>query len=165
MNGAKIYDAIKAIASGMPAGSPFELNEPDMEALRSLQPAELEARGVLPEAAKGICTALRNRDAGPLGDQLGLRLTAGQDAPQLNRRIAERGDELYQKTVRPQVEEGNRGKCLALDIGSGDYSIGKTALEAATAVLARRPYAVNWLVRIGYPALRKFGPRFKRARA
>lgn len=33
--------------------------------------------------------------------------------------FARRGDEIYESVVRPQVEAGNRGKIVAIDIETG----------------------------------------------
>ena len=35
--------------------------------------------------------------------------------------LARIGDEIYENKVRPIVEEGNKGKIVAIDIESGDY--------------------------------------------
>ncbi len=34
-----------------------------------------------------------------------------------------RGDEIYQQKVRPLVEEGNRGKIVAIDIDTGEFEL------------------------------------------
>ncbi len=71
--------------------------------------------------------------------------------------IAERGDAIYQRAIRAQVEKDNRGKVLAIDVTSGDYAMGKNALEAADLLREKRPESVVWLMRIGYRALHQIG--------
>ena len=36
---------------------------------------------------------------------------------------ARRGDDIYERSVRPQVEAGNRGKIVAIDIDSGAFEV------------------------------------------
>lgn len=70
---------------------------------------------------------------------------------------ARRGDEIYERQVRAQVEAGNRGKVVAIDIETGAYSVGETALAAAKPLLVQRPEAEIWFVRIGHRALHRIG--------
>jgi len=72
---------------------------------------------------------------------------------------ARRGTEIYNRQVRAQVELGNNGRIVAIDVDSGDYEVSDDGLEAAGQLLARRPAAQIWCVRIGYPAVHRFGPR------
>jgi hypothetical protein len=70
-----------------------------------------------------------------------------------------RGTEIYEQQVRPQVEAGNRGKIVAIDVDSEDFEVAEDSLTAANRLLARRPGGQVWCVRIGYPAVHRFGPR------
>jgi len=72
--------------------------------------------------------------------------------------FAQRGDHLYQQ-LRPQIESGNRGKIVAIDIETGAFEIAEETLTAADRLLARYPEAQIWFVRIGYRAVHRFGPR------
>src|SRR5438094_2139468 len=69
---------------------------------------------------------------------------------------ARRGMEMYEQSVRAQVEAGNLGRIVAIDIETGDFAVGEDTLEASKAVLARRPQAQVWCVRIGHPAVHHF---------
>lgn len=73
--------------------------------------------------------------------------------------FARRGNEIYQRQVRPQVEEGNEGKIVAIDIETGAFELAEDVLTASDRLLARYPEAQTWFVRIGQPALHRFGPR------
>ena len=72
--------------------------------------------------------------------------------------LARRGTEIYEQQIRPQVGAGNRGRFVAIDVDTGDFELADTLLEAATRLLARRPDAQSWSVRIGYKAVRHFNP-------
>lgn len=37
--------------------------------------------------------------------------------------FARRGKELYEKNIRPQVEAGNKGKIVAIDIETGEFEL------------------------------------------
>lgn len=43
---------------------------------------------------------------------------------------ARRGDEIYQSQVRHQVEEGNHGKIVAIDIETGDFEVDQSEIAA-----------------------------------
>lgn len=70
---------------------------------------------------------------------------------------ARRGDEIYERMIRAQVEATNRGKVVAIDIDSGAYAIGENALAASERLLDERPDAEVWCVRIGHRALYRLG--------
>ncbi len=72
---------------------------------------------------------------------------------------ARRGTELYEKQIRAQVEEGNRGRVVAIDIETGAFEVADDTLTASDSLLARCPDAQPWFVRIGYRAVHRFGPR------
>jgi len=76
--------------------------------------------------------------------------------------IGRRGQALYDGTIRAQVEAENRGKFLILDVNSGDYEIDAEDLVASERLLARRPEAILFGVRIGHRAAYRLGGK-KRA--
>ena len=69
------------------------------------------------------------------------------------------GDEIYQRDIRPRVEEAYHGKIVAIDVDSGDYAIAETATAASDRLRERRPDADTWCLRVGYGVLRHFGGR------
>ena len=75
--------------------------------------------------------------------------------------FARRGKELYEGKIRAQVEPGNEGKIVALDVDSGEFEIAATSLDATTRLLERVPSAQVWCVRIGQGPVHRFGPRLK----
>ena len=78
---------------------------------------------------------------------------------------ARRGTALYEEQVRPQVEAGNSGKVVALDVDTGAFELAEDSLTASQRLLARHPDAQIWCVRIGHPAVHRFGPLVRGARA
>lgn len=75
--------------------------------------------------------------------------------------FARRGKELYESKIRVQVEAGNEGKIVALDLDSGAFEVAATSLEASQRLLERVPGAQIWCVRIGQGPVHRFGPRLK----
>ena len=73
--------------------------------------------------------------------------------------FAQRGKEIYEAHVRSQIEEGNHGKIVAIDIETGAFEVADELLAASKRLLARSPDAQTWFVRIGHPAVDHFGAR------
>lgn len=73
--------------------------------------------------------------------------------------IAQRGQELYESGIQQQVESGNEGKIVAIDIETGDFEVGETVVAATDRLFNRHPNAQPWGVRIGHRAVYHFGAR------
>ncbi|BBH42139.1 MULTISPECIES: hypothetical protein [Microcystis] len=73
--------------------------------------------------------------------------------------LARRGQQLYESGIRQQVEAGNEGKIVAIDIETGDFEVDETVMGATERLFERRPDAQPWGIRIGYPAVYHFGSR------
>ena len=71
--------------------------------------------------------------------------------------IVQRGEEIYQRDIRPLVAEGNVGRYLLVDTETGEYELGDDLLEAAHRAHAKREDAVLYALRIGYPAVDHIG--------
>ncbi len=76
--------------------------------------------------------------------------------------FARRGDEIYESQVRQQVEEGNHGKIVAIDIETGDFEVDKSEVAACDRLEARHPHPQIWIVRIGSRHVRRFGGRTRK---
>ena len=74
---------------------------------------------------------------------------------------ARRGTELYEQQIRPQVEAGNHGRIVAIDVDSGAFEVAEDTLSAADRLLARYPDAQIWFERIGHRGVHRFGPRLR----
>ena len=70
--------------------------------------------------------------------------------------IAARGEEWLER-IRDEVEPGNRGRFLAIDIETGDYEIDNDDFAAIQRAAKRHPGAVFYVTRIGYPWAHKLG--------
>jgi hypothetical protein len=66
--------------------------------------------------------------------------------------IADRGRAIYAEKIKNKVEPAHKGKCLILDIASGDYEIDDHEDAACNRLEARHPHGVFYLMRVGYPA-------------
>lgn len=71
--------------------------------------------------------------------------------------LARRGKEIYEARVRLQVEVGNHGKIVAVDIETGAFEVADDSLTAAKKLLKRHPDAQIFDIRIGHPAVHRFG--------
>ena len=76
--------------------------------------------------------------------------------------FAQRGDAIYESQIRAQVEEGNRGRIVAIDLETRDFEIDSSEIAACDRLEARHPDAQIWIVRIGSRHVRRFGGRTKR---
>ena len=76
--------------------------------------------------------------------------------------FARRGDEIYESQVRSQVEEGNHGKIVAIDLETGDFEVDTSEIAACDRLEASHPDAQIWIVRIGSRHVRRFGGRTKK---
>lgn len=71
--------------------------------------------------------------------------------------FARRGHEIYESQVRSQVEEGNHGKIVAIDIETGGFEVADDSLTAAKELLSHYPDAQILCIRIGHRAVHRFG--------
>lgn len=66
--------------------------------------------------------------------------------------IVARGKDLYENGIRAQVEQGNIGKPLAIDVETGDYLIADTDEEFTQKLWARGGKSDRYIMRIGAAA-------------
>ena len=59
---------------------------------------------------------------------------------------AQRGAALYEQFVRPQVEAGNHGKVVALDVDTGTFEVAVDSLTTSRRLLVHHPDAQIWCV-------------------
>jgi hypothetical protein len=71
--------------------------------------------------------------------------------------FARRGNAIYETQIRPQVEADNHGKYLAIDIETGAWEMDASETAAGDRLRRRVPDAQTWMMRIGYPYIRRFG--------
>jgi hypothetical protein len=73
--------------------------------------------------------------------------------------FAQRGNALYESQIRSQVEEGNHGEIVAIDIETGAFEVADTSMAAVDRLYEREPDAQPWVIRIGHRAVFRFGSR------
>ena len=73
--------------------------------------------------------------------------------------LARRGQELYESSIRQQVESDNIGKIVAIDIETGAFEVADHVLPATNKLFTRYPDAQPWVIRIGHRAVYHFGAR------
>ncbi len=71
--------------------------------------------------------------------------------------IARLGKEVYERSIRRQVEADHVGEVVAIDVDSSNYSIGENAIAASEALRDQHPDAQVWLMRVGHRTLYHFG--------
>jgi hypothetical protein len=73
--------------------------------------------------------------------------------------IARRGEEIYDRDVRPILTSDDHGKFVAIDVETGEYEIDVDEIFATSRLRERMPNAQTWLTRVGYGFIRRYGPR------
>ena len=73
--------------------------------------------------------------------------------------IVERGEALYNQQIRADVEAGNEGKFLVLDIETGTYEMDANEMTAVQRAKAQIPNAVLYIMRIVYATAYRLGSR------
>ena len=78
--------------------------------------------------------------------------------------VVARGEEWYERHLKTQVEPEHLGEFLVLDVNTGDYEIGRDYILPTERLLAKRPDAVLYALRIGYRSIGRIGGRYTPAR-
>lgn len=73
---------------------------------------------------------------------------------------ARRGDDIYERAVRPRLGPEDEGKFVLIDVESGDHEMDRDEVAASDRLLARHPEARVWMLQVGSRYARRFGPRF-----
>ncbi len=74
-----------------------------------------------------------------------------------NAEIAERGQDLYERTIRDQLKPSESGKLLVVDIETGDYEIDADDVAAVKRARAKRPDGAFYILRVGHPTAYRLG--------
>ena len=70
---------------------------------------------------------------------------------------ARRGDEIYDRDIRSQVEPAHNNEIVALDLDTGAWEIDADEDTAADRLQARLPDAQIMVIRVGSRYVRRFG--------
>jgi len=71
--------------------------------------------------------------------------------------FSRRGQEIYDREIRPNVRPDDNDRFVAIDIESGSYEIDPDDFAATERLLAKRPDAQIWLARVGQRAAYRIG--------
>lgn len=71
--------------------------------------------------------------------------------------FARRGDELFDRKVRPLVANCDENDFVVIDIESGEFEVDADEIAATDRLRTRVPNAQMWLRRVGSPSAREFG--------
>ena len=75
--------------------------------------------------------------------------------------FARRGDEIYEREVRPHLTEKDEGRFVIIDIETGAYEIDVDEVAAQDHLLSLHPNAQVWVTLAGSRYARRFGPRYR----
>ena len=74
--------------------------------------------------------------------------------------IVRLGKEIYERNIRPIVEDDHHGEVVSIDVDSGSWAMGEDVLEAVDRLRDEHNNVINvWSERVGYRALVSFGTR------
>jgi hypothetical protein len=73
--------------------------------------------------------------------------------------LAQQGQALYEAGIQQQVEAGNEGKIVAIDIETGAFMVDEDLVQATNRLFEQHPNAQPWVIRIGHRAVFHFGAR------
>jgi len=71
--------------------------------------------------------------------------------------VVERGKAIYEQSIRAQVEAGNIGRLLMIDVLTGNWVLGEDRIKMARHLREQNPEAANYALRVGYPTAEKIG--------
>jgi len=71
--------------------------------------------------------------------------------------FARRGDEIYERVVKPHLKPSDKGKFVAIDIETEEFAVDEDEMEACDRLRARLPAAQTWMVRVGSRYVHRFG--------
>lgn len=66
--------------------------------------------------------------------------------------IASRGREIYEKRLRHQLEPGNIGKYIVIDVETGEFELDEDGDAASLRAFNKKPEGSRYGMRIGYAA-------------
>jgi hypothetical protein len=73
--------------------------------------------------------------------------------------FSRRGQEIYDRVVRPDLRPDDDNKFVAIDIETNNYEMDFNDYTAVDRLLKRLPDAQIWLMRVGHRAAHRFGRR------
>jgi hypothetical protein len=74
-------------------------------------------------------------------------------------RIVRREKDIYNTRLRPEIEPGNKGKYVVINVETGDDALGGDVPDLADRLQAQQPDAPLDSMRIGFPYTDRLGRR------
>jgi hypothetical protein len=74
--------------------------------------------------------------------------------------FARRGEEIYEREIKPKLVDREKDDFVLIDIETGAYEVDPSEVAAAERLQARVPDAQVWMRRVGSRITRRFGGRF-----
>jgi hypothetical protein len=74
-----------------------------------------------------------------------------------SRELARRGQEIYDRRLKAQLERTHLNEFVAIEPESGDHFLGQTLSEAAAAARTVHPQRRTYIVRVGHSAAVEIG--------
>ena len=74
--------------------------------------------------------------------------------------VESRGETIYEQKIRSRMGEEEQGMYVVIDVESEDYELDSDDATATARLMARRPGAVTYAVRVGGQAAYRMGARF-----
>lgn len=72
------------------------------------------------------------------------------DAEMTREEVYRRAMEWYETKIRAEVEAGNKGKFLVIDVATGEYEVDADEVAALKRIIERLPEGRRLMMRIGY---------------
>jgi hypothetical protein len=85
--------------------------------------------------------------------------TTAQASHEVVHGVVQRGMEIYEQQLKPQVEAGNYGKFLVINTDTGEYEMDADDVAAAKRAKARFADAPLFSMRVGHAAAYRLGSR------
>ena len=73
--------------------------------------------------------------------------------------FARRGQEIFEREIRPKLKGKRKSDFLAIEIETGQYEVHRDEMTASERLHARVPYAQIWMRRVGSKYARHHGGR------
>ena len=70
--------------------------------------------------------------------------------------IGDRGEAIYEQSIRQGVEAGNTGKLIMIDIDTGRWVMGEDQIAMARELRQANPLGTRYCLRVGYSAVDSF---------
>jgi len=70
-----------------------------------------------------------------------------------------RGTRIYEERLRVILEPQHNGKYVVIDVETGEYELDQDHLAASDRAAAKRPGALLFATRVGWPVLGRIGGR------